>query len=211
MNLFTKFLLLKLKHNLTNRNLYRKGWGNWLKITKHSIIKVSHTRVKFEHQLISYLVGYYKKVLHLDFQYYEDENPELFYVESPFVNLSISAYFHSKEYISSKTNEILTNFANTSECVLNFIKKNNPNVDHFEVKCADLHPTNFFKYKKEFYLLDMEDFYFLMYNKKNQLIHVTDLSKDSQKHVIKYKDRVKYKQSRKEKQSRIEEYKYIFI
>lgn len=212
MNLFTRYKLFLLKNSLKERNLSREGWGNQLKITNTHIVKRGVIRIKFERQLISYLISYYKEVLHLDFYYEEEENFNLIQVVSPFVNLSLSAYFHSADTLSAKTNQILTDFSNTSKCGLNSLKRDNPNIDHFEIKCADVHASNFFKHKKEFYLLDIEDFYFLMYNKENQLIHVTELDENSQKHVIKYKDRVKLKTSRKiEQKSEIEDYKYILI
>lgn len=191
MNIFTRLRLFLLKKKLNARNISRVGWGNYIKLQKDSVIKISGSKTRFEQQILNYLITYYKNVLKLGFDAQFDTCTNEIMVISPLVNLSLLSYILPKKYLFKETKRILSTFANSSVCTLQYLKQKNPIIDKFEIYCADLNPGNFFHYKSKFYLLDIEDFYFIMYDKEGNKIKAEKLCKEDQNFLIKYQERLR--------------------
>lgn len=210
-NIFTRIKLKYIKKHLKMRNAQRRHWGNYIQIKEKHIIKMSNgQRTRFEQQIINFLSNYYTNTLNVEFIVESEFYQQKTIVITPIVNISLLAYLLPKKYLFKETKKILERFANSQECTLSNIKKHNPIVDHFEIYCADIKADNFFRHKHKFYLLDLEDFYFMMFDKNNNKIHYSELRTEEQKLLIKYQERLRIDKKDPHKTSiKYPEYSYI--
>lgn len=147
-----------IKQAVERKSIQNEKYGKKYKIdfeNKQVIKYKKESGCSFENDCAKILSDYYNTI-GLDFSIKTIDG--YFILTSPFVSTADELGIGSDLKITDKTVEILNNHKN--EFLENIVK------DGFSVKifCDNFNSKNFFVYNDEYYLLDLEGFYFCVYD-----------------------------------------------
>lgn len=153
-----------IKNEIERKSIQNKKFGKKYKIdfTNKQVFKYKEkSDCLFENDCAKLLSEYYNSIgLNFSIKNIDD----YLVLVSPFVTTACELGITSDLKLINKTMEILNN--NKNKFLENLIK------DGFFVKifCDNFNSKNFFVYNNEYYLLDLEGFYFCIYDKNNNSV-----------------------------------------
>lgn len=151
------------KKKIQNKKFYKEYK---IDLYNQKVIKYKkNSNSLFEYQCINFLCEYYQKYLNLDFKVTYLEDMSCLVTESPFLTTANELRIRSNKNLATNTLNILKDFSKT-EPFLNKIKKDNAYT--IKIFCDSYTARNYFIINKESYLLDLESFYFCVYDENNK-------------------------------------------
>ena len=145
-------------------------------IVKNGYVKkYSSSNSYLEIDIIKFFVNYYKKYIpEGDFNLQIIEKSV--YFSHKIMDISILQYFVPKKKLFNKTERLFGLYINAPGTLLYNIKQINPNISKIEVHVGEdkYKAKNYFKYKNSYWLLDIENFYFKIYDKYGNIIDNLD-------------------------------------
>lgn len=163
------------------------------KIQKQFIIKngyvkkYSSSNSYLEIDIMKFFVNYYKKhIPEGDFKL--QVMGKSIYFSHKVMDVSVLQYFISKKKLFKETKKLFDLYINTPGTLLYNIKQINPNISKIEVHVGEdkYKAKNYFKYKNSYWLLDIENFYFRMYDKNGIIITKLDNILQPTPKIVKY-------------------------
>ncbi len=96
----------------------------------------------------------------------------------PLMGIGVMNYLCSKRKLTEETENLLSEYINTEGTLLNNLLKMNPNIKTIllEIGSDKYKRDNYFSYKGKYYLLDIENFYFKLYDKNNNIIPINSIT-----------------------------------
>lgn len=179
MNKATKYYLNKLKHQSTDLILIDYDNQRVVKI-----IQSGYT--PFDREIRDYLIRFYNSNLKLDFFSEYDVNYNLDIIIHQMFSYNLLQSVIPSKVLYSNTQKILNDFTNNNTSSLYLLKKHNKNIKNIEIFTENTKSLDFFLYKNKFYLLNLDKFYFKMYDKNGNLIHRNQLNQEDQYYIQKY-------------------------
>lgn len=164
-----------INHKVTNSTI-KIDWKN------KRVRKTISTECNLEKEVARYLCLQYRLKLNLDFQYINTNTGYI--IDAPIVKLPPFYYKllpSNKRFIN--TFNLLSGLINSPNFTANKAKKNN--TDIVEVFCRDSKVNNYFYHNRKLYLLDLEDFFFIVKDKDNKELSILEINTHVNR-IIKY-------------------------
>lgn len=97
--------------------------------------------------------------------------------QHPLLCVSLKQFITPKSKLYKKTNELLENYKHDCSTLLYNFLKNNPIIHHIVLTIGEdkFNRDNYFTYQGNFYLLDIENFYFRMFDANNNILSKEDI------------------------------------
>ena len=177
---YTYFRLILERFGLINHKVKNNTIEiNW-KLKR--IRKTIYTNCNLEKEVARYLCLQYRIKLNLDFQYTNTDRGYI--IDAPIVKLPP---FYYKLIPSVKrfkhTSELLSGLINSNVFTANNTRKNT--TDKIEIFCRDSKVNNYFYHNKKLYLLDLEDFFFIVKDKNDKELSISEINTQVNR-IIKY-------------------------
>lgn len=165
----------KAKENKAFGKLYFIDYNN-MTITK---IKKNLNNI-FDNECIAYFCKYYRERLNLNFEFYYDNDQVITVL--PILDC-VKNMQVEEEKLLKNTNIILDKFVKENDTLKKILIT--PEL-YVKAYCEDCGNDNFFIYNEEYYLLDLETFYFCIYTPEGHSIGLTGVKEEYENIVKSY-------------------------
>ena len=162
-----------IKKEIERKSIQNKIFGKRYKIdleNKQVFKYKKKSNCSFENCCAKILSEYYNTI-GLNFSIQDIDGYTI--IVSPFVETAHELGINSDLKLCNKTMEILNNCNNNY-----FLKKIVKNDVFVKIFCDNFNSRNYFVYNDEYYLLDLEGFYFCIYDKNNNSIGKSGIRKE---------------------------------
>ena len=172
-----------IKRSLDKKAKENKAFGKSYFIDYNDMII---TKIKknlnniFDNECIAYFCKYYRERLNLNFEFYYNNDQVVTVL--PILDCVKSRQVEEEKLLKN-TNIILDKFVKENDTLKKILIT--PEL-YVKAYCEDCGNDNFFIYKDEYYLLDLETFYFCIYTPEGHSIGVTGVKEEYENIVKSY-------------------------
>ena len=136
------------------------------------ISKTYYCPAKLDIDITRFFIKEYNKMFRsVNFELTEEKN-QTFTIKHKILNVSKLQYILPNKLLYKETEMLLNKYINTEDTLINNLWKYNNHINYIKVYTGldKFNADNYFKYNKKYYLLDIGNFYFVPYDKNDNII-----------------------------------------